>query len=65
MDLQRYNAPSVNEIAVIIPSENSHALDPQDVVLHRRNGGLQFIHDHHHAYAPLHYVLLFPYRTSG
>lgn len=64
-DLRRYNAPSVNEIAVIIPGENSHAVDPRDIVLHRREGGLQFIHDHHYAYAPLHYVLLFPYGTAG
>lgn len=37
----------------------------RDIVLHERDGDLQFIHDHHPAYAPLHYVLLFPYGTCS
>jgi hypothetical protein len=64
-DLHRYNAPSVDEIAVIVPGDKTHPVDPQDVVLHRRNGDLHFIHDHHCAYASLHYVLLFPFGTDG
>ena len=64
-DNHRYNTPSVNELAVVMPGDLSHALDPRDIVLHRRDGDLHFIHDHHPAYAPLHYVLLFPYSTPG
>ena len=64
-DLHRYNAPSVNEIAIIIPTNQSHSFNPCDIVLHWHGGDLEFIHDHHQAYAPLHYVLLFPYGTPG
>jgi len=66
-DLRRYNAPAVDEIAVILPGEQTRALNPRDIILHHRDdeGNLQFIHDHHRAYAPLHYVLLFPYGTHG
>jgi hypothetical protein len=64
-DLRQYNAPNVDEIAVILPGEQSQAVDPRDIILHQREGGLRFIHDHHHAYAPLHYVLLFPYSSAG
>ena len=64
-DLRRYNAPSVDEIAVIVPGDQTRANDPRNIILHDRQGGLHFIHDHHHAYAPLHYVLLFPFGTPG
>jgi len=64
-DLRRYNTPIVDEIAVIIPGDDSVPLNPRDIVLHGRDGRLNFIHDHHRAYAPLHYVLLFPYGTDG
>lgn len=64
-DLKRYNPPSVNELAVILPGEDTHAMNPRDIILHQREGTLQFIHDHHRAYIPLHYVLLFPFGTSG
>ena len=64
-DLHRYNASSVDEIAIIVPTNQSHSFNPCDIVLHRCGGDLEFIHDHHQAYAPLHYVLLFPYGTPG
>jgi hypothetical protein len=64
-DLRRYNVPTVNEIAVIIPGDPTYAVNPRDIILHKRDGPLQFIHDHHSAYAPLHYVLLFPFGTPG
>jgi hypothetical protein len=66
-DLRRYNAPIVDEIAIVLPGDQCHAVNPRDIILHCRGGprDLKFIHDHHHAYAPLHYVLLFPYGTPG
>ena len=66
-DLRRYNAPIVDEIAIVLSGDKSHALNPRDIILHSRGrpDELKFIHDHHHAYAPLHYVLLFPYGTPG
>jgi Helitron helicase-like domain at N-terminus len=65
-DLRRYNAPTVDEIAVILPGNQDRAMNPRDIILHPRcGGGMEFIHDHHAGYAPLHYVLLFPYGTDG
>ena len=66
-DLRRYNVPTEDEIAVVLPGQQTHAVNPRNIILHQRHveGNLQFIHDHHHAYAPLHYVLLFPYGTAG
>jgi hypothetical protein len=60
-DLCRYNAPFVDKIAVLIPDDDSHGFNLQNVVLHGHNGQLNFIHDRHRAYIPLHYVLLFPH----
>jgi hypothetical protein len=62
-DQRRYNVPSTNEIAIVLPGDGTHAVQPRDIVLQNRAGGLQFMHDHHPDYAPLHYVLLFPYGT--
>ena len=64
-DLRRYNAPTVDEVAIVISGLNSRAPQPRDIILHRRGGDLSFIHDHHAAYVPLHYVLLFPFGTPG
>ena len=64
-DHRRYNLPSVNEVAVVVPGNDTQAVNPRDIVLQQREGSLQFIHDHHCAYIPLHYVLLFPFGTSG
>jgi hypothetical protein len=64
-DSQRYNVPSADKIAVIVPGNGSQAVNPRNIILHSRGGDLQFIHDHHPTYAPLHYVLLFPFGTPG
>ena len=36
-----------------------------DIILHSHEGGLQHISELHRAYAPLHYVLLFPRGEDG
>jgi hypothetical protein len=64
-DLRRYNAPTIDEIAVILPGNQDQAMNPHDIILHSHGGQLHFIHDHHVAYVPLHYVLLFPYSSDG
>ena len=64
-DVQCYNMLAVDEIAVVIPGDKSHAADPWDIVLHTCNGKLRFIHDHYYAYIPLYYILLFPFGTPG
>ncbi|KAF8348758.1 hypothetical protein F5887DRAFT_879745, partial [Amanita rubescens] len=58
-DTRRYNLPTVDEVAVILPTDVS-STEPRDIVLRRRGGVLQRISDCHPAYAPLQYPLLFP-----
>jgi hypothetical protein len=67
-DTQRYNAPTADEVAVILPGTDfcSHGVGYRDIIIWQKgNGQLQRIHNGHCAYAPLHYVLLFPYGTLG
>jgi hypothetical protein len=64
-DQRRYNAPVVDEIAAIIPSDGTDADMTCDIILHRVGGPLQRISETHPAYTPLHYVLLFPYGECG
>jgi hypothetical protein len=64
-DSRQYNVPSADEIVVIIPGDGSQAINPCNIVLHSRGGDLQFIHNHHPTYAPLHYILLFLFGTLG
>ncbi|KAI0056662.1 hypothetical protein BV25DRAFT_1864431, partial [Artomyces pyxidatus] len=65
-DRRRYNLPTADEIAVVIPGDETQPpKDPRDIILTKRNGPLQRISDAHPAYACLHYVLLFPHGTSG
>ena len=57
---RRYNAPgNFNEVS-ILTSEDRH-----DLVLHKRGGGLQTIHDLNPKGMPLRFVLLLPYGTEG
>ena len=64
-DLSCYNEPTVDEIAIVVPGEQAHAVDSRNIVLHNLTGDVQIIYDHHYAYVPLHYVPLFPFGTSG
>ena len=55
---RRYNLQqSFSEVSVLTNSE------PNDIVLRKRGGGLQFMYDLHPAAQPLHFPLLFPYGT--
>lgn len=53
---RRYNAPNVNEVAVIITNEQR---GPRDIVLEKQNAGLQRINELHYAYDALQYPLIF------
>ncbi|KAI0308735.1 hypothetical protein OF83DRAFT_1040987, partial [Amylostereum chailletii] len=64
-DTRRYNLPTANEIAAIIPGDGTEIQGRRDILLRRRAGGLRRIDNTHPAYAPLQYVLLFPYGTHG
>ncbi|KAI8561187.1 hypothetical protein RHMOL_Rhmol04G0318500 [Rhododendron molle] len=65
-DRRRYNLPTADEIAVIIPGDGTKASGLRDIILHLRgNNGLMQINECHPAYLPLHYVLLFPQGELG
>jgi len=65
---RRYNIPTFNEVAVIIPDEYSMA-SHRDIVLAQKNvpneSQFQIISSSHAAYTPLHYVLFFPFGDHG
>jgi hypothetical protein len=63
-DRRRYNLPTADEVAVILPT-NVTSTEARDIVLQRRGGALQRISDCHPAYVPLQYPLLFPYGENG
>jgi len=65
-DGKRYNLPTVDEIAAVIPGDGSEDVgEHRDMVLRLREGGLQCISHLHPSYLPLHYVLLFPQGEEG
>ncbi|KIL69116.1 hypothetical protein M378DRAFT_56848, partial [Amanita muscaria Koide BX008] len=60
-DARRYNLPTADEIAVIIPGDGSENVqDSRDIVLRHQGGALRRISHLHQSYSSLHYVLLFP-----
>ena len=63
-DPRRYNIPTADEIAVILPGDGM-AYAPRDIVVQLRGGGFKKIFDTNPVYAPLHYVLLFPRGELG
>ncbi|PBK97448.1 hypothetical protein ARMGADRAFT_1134740 [Armillaria gallica] len=63
-DKHTYNLPTADEVAVILPDCSSLS-EYRDIILHRWDGPLKCIHSNHPAYAPLQYVLLFPYGENG
>ncbi|GFZ19875.1 hypothetical protein Acr_28g0005800 [Actinidia rufa] len=65
-DKRRYNLPTSDEIAVILPGDGTEVNGMRDIVLHLRgNNELMRISECHPAYLPLHYVLLFPRGELG
>lgn len=76
-DPRRYNLPTADEVGVILPGQNDFEGDFRDIILHLRPQHYHSIRDNrdhlqlnrinegHAAYAPLHYVLLFPHGEPG
>jgi hypothetical protein len=65
-DRRRYNLPTADEVAIILPSTGTNISRLRDIVLHLRgNQGFMQISECHPAYLPLHYVLLFPRGELG
>ncbi|KZO96173.1 hypothetical protein CALVIDRAFT_481632 [Calocera viscosa TUFC12733] len=63
-DQRRYNLPTVDEVAVVIPNGLSN--ERRDFVLHNRTDGyLTNMSTGNPAYMPLHYVLAFPHGEHG
>ncbi|XP_028967934.1 uncharacterized protein LOC114828343 [Galendromus occidentalis] len=52
----RYNAPSIDEEAIVIVGEN---FDSRDIVLHRKSGVLKRLSETHRSYDALQYPILF------
>lgn len=63
-DRRRYNTPTSDEFAVIIPG-NQPPETGRDIVLRLKGNGLHRISDLHPAYAPLQYPLIFPFGEHG
>lgn len=53
---RRYNAPTVEEVAIVIEGDQFH---PRDIVLHRYNDQLTRIAETHQSYNALQYPLIF------
>lgn len=68
-DRRRYNLPTVDEVAVVIPDGTDR--NTRDVILFARNGDgslsqrFEYIPRNHPAYLPLHYVLFYPLGNPG
>ncbi|XP_058784258.1 uncharacterized protein LOC131659030 [Vicia villosa] len=59
-----YNKPTVLEVAALIVGDIDSA-DKRDILIQRRNGGLQRIDEFHPAYLAYQYPLIFPYGEDG
>lgn len=62
---RRYNLPTANKVAAILPGDGSEEVTSRDVVVHLHGGGVRRMSDLNEAYIPLHFVLLFPYGEPG
>jgi hypothetical protein len=65
-DGRRYNLPTADEIAAILPGDGSEDVsEKRDLIMRLQGGGLQRISQLSHAYATLHYVLIHPRGEDG
>lgn len=53
---RRFNAPTIDEVAIVIVGEQ---FESRDIVLHRRNDRLQRVAETHRSYDALQYPILF------
>ena len=65
-DPRRYNAPTVPEVAALIPSSSERPIGgTRSIVLHNRQGPLRRISEQCREYVALRYPLLFPHGEPG
>ena len=63
---RRYNAPTTDDIAVIVPeTPESDRPVHRDIVIRNKTDEATFINETHRMYDPLTYALLFPHGTVG
>lgn len=59
----RYNAPTTNEVAVVLVDQQIG--EKRDIILTTKSGGLRRIHETHRSYDSLQYPLMFCYGEDG
>jgi len=64
-DRRRYNLPTSDEVAVVIPGDETQATGSRDIVLRRRDGQLHRVNEGSAMYECLQYPLFFVYGESG
>ncbi len=64
-DFWRYHAPTVDEVGALMVGGDVDEAGTRDIIVHSTNGYFQRVFPLHSAYAPLHYVLLFPDGRNG
>lgn len=57
---KRYNCPTANEVAIVVQGAGN-IIKPRQILLHRRDNGLECISDMHSSYFPMRYPLFFPF----
>ncbi|KAF6759185.1 hypothetical protein DFP72DRAFT_806875, partial [Ephemerocybe angulata] len=66
LDKRRYNLPTADEVAVLLPEQGAATRGRNIILRTRQNGAfLDRISELHPAYVPLQYPLLFPHGTNG
>jgi hypothetical protein len=60
IDLQCYNAPTIDEVGALMVGCDVDEANARDIIVRSTNGYFQRVSPLHNAYAPLHYILLFP-----
>lgn len=59
---RRFNAPTINDIAIVMLGLE---FERRDIILHRRHAGLQRVNETHRSYDALQYPILFWQRDDG
>ncbi|RAL48753.1 hypothetical protein DM860_001073 [Cuscuta australis] len=64
-DSRNYNIPTVDEVVALVVGDFNSSNEERDIIVTKRNGFLQKIHETHTAFIPLQYPLLFPFGEDG
>jgi hypothetical protein len=64
-DLRRYNAPTANEVAGLMPGDGAAPTLGRSIKVQTAAGNPQYINELNAAYDPLHFVLLHPMGEPG